>query len=384
MSIGSGNKPWALGLAWRLFSRAPVDYASALNLGDLSVSRNPFRHYERLRETGSVHYLPQHEAWIVLAYDDVQAALAQPETFSNSAYSAIDRVLLAADPPDHQRVRRVVSRVFAPQAIQRLTAYAAQEALNLLDQTLDVVGDYAVPLSARVAAELLGLDGAALAAIAAVRAQPNADTGQLVSTIDELADRCTMFPRLRDDGFDDTQARSLIRLFWLAATSTTERAIAHCVLLLLAHENMRDPDLVPPFVEEVLRLHPPELLVPRVASCDVELGGVAVPAGALIYLCLAAANRDPSKYDAPAQFRLNRPKRRMLTFGGGPHMCIGAALGRNVLQVALRTLLTAAPHFRMAEPYDGLAGWSSMTSSPVGRLVIETGLGVARRAPSPD
>jgi cytochrome P450 len=171
---------------------------------------------------------------------------------------------------------------------------------------------------------------------------------------------------------DDASTRSLIRLLWLAATTTTERVIAHCVLHLLGVTGVRpQPHLTPAFVEEVLRLHPPELLVPRLTTRPVRLGGVDLPANAVVYLCLAAANRDPAKFDRPAELRLDRPAARHFTFGSGIHHCVGAMLGRRVVETAVRVLLTHAPGLRAAQPLDDLVGWCSMTASPIARLLIE-------------
>jgi cytochrome P450 len=351
-------------MIFRFFQR-PL--AKKIDLAAPAVARDPFPHYEELRRRGSVQYLARHDAWIVLGYDEVQAAFAQPQVFSNRPYAEVDDVLLAADPPGHTPVRRIVMRYFSQDAIQRLSAFAEEKAESLLQPRMDVVADYAAALSEAVAAQLLGLSGDA---VAEIRSAPR-EVPLLVRALDQIAGRAAIHERLLADGLDDARARSLIRLLWLAATTTTQRVIAHGVLRLLQHPDVRDVERVPAFVDEVLRLHPPELLVPRMTTQAVTLGGVAIPANAVVHLCLAAANRDPAKLDAPAELRLDRPPTRHFTFGSGIHHCVGATLGRRVVEASIRVLLTRAPHFRPAQPLENLVGWCSMTASPVGRLLIE-------------
>lgn len=357
----------------RLFRKRTA--AAKIDLAAFEVARNPFPHYEALRRDGSVQYLVRHDAWIVLGYDDVQHAFAHPELFSNRPYAEVDEVLLAADPPEHTAVRRIVSRYFSPDAVDCLAAFAETYAESLLRPEMDAVADYANALSSAVAAQLLGIEDDDLASIRVVRGASAqiADYGALIRVLGDVANRVALDERLRGDGLDEEQARSLIRLLWLAATTTTERVIASCVLRLLQHDEARDAALVPAFVEEVLRLHPPELLVPRLATQPVQLGGATIPAGAAVYLCLGAANRDPAKFERPAELRLDRPPSRIFTFGSGIHHCIGATLGRRVVQTAVRTLLVRAPRFKAAQPLDDVVRWCSKTSSPVARLLIKDG-----------
>jgi cytochrome P450 len=144
--------------------------------------------------------------------------------------------------------------------------------------------------------------------------------------------------------------------------------------MLLLHPSARaevesDPALLPAFVEESLRLHAPEHTIARVAAADVSLSGVTIPAGALVKLCVGAANRDPARFEEPASFLLHRAPNRHLSFGGGIHRCIGAALGRTTTAVALQVLLRHAPRFRAAQPLATLppAGFTSDNE----RLLIE-------------
>ena len=356
--------------------------AETIDLGVPEIARDPFRYYELLRSGGSVQYLPKHGAWIVLGYDDVQEAMSRPQHFSNAPYNEIDAVLLGADPPEQAAVRRVITRYFSAQALDRLCAFAEAYAISLLKPELEIVQGYGLPLSEGVAAELLGLDEVAVNEIRAARLE-SSDVPQLIVTLDRIAERAAMYEALRGDGMTDGQSRSLIRLLWLAATTTTERVIARCVLRLLRHPDLRaklqaSPDLIAPFVEEVLRLHPPELMVPRQTKEATELGGVTIPAGALVYLSVAAANRDPAKYDNPGELRLDRSSPRHFSFGSGIHHCIGATLGRREIATSLRVLLQHAPRFEASAPLEETELWSTMTANAVARLTIRMELDVER------
>jgi cytochrome P450 len=359
----------------RIFRRSKKVPGTNVDLAAPDVARDPFPHYEKLRRAGAVQRLHKHDAWIVLGYEEVQYAFAHPEIFSNRPYSDVDAVLLAADPPRHQPVRRIVSRYFAPEVIEDVCTFAEEMAGTLLGARIDVVRDYAQPLSDAVAARLLGLDERATSDIRAARAEAP-ELGPFTRALDQIAERATIYERLLGDGVGEEDARSLIRLLWLAATTTTERVIARCILRLLQHDEIRR-DLqhnprIEAFVEEVLRLHPGELLVPRIALRDAALGNAVIPANALVHLSIAAANRDPAKFDDAASLRLDRPPCRHFTFGSGLHHCIGATLARRVVTAAVRTLLTLTPRFQAARTLDSVTYWSTMTANTVERLVLDT------------
>jgi cytochrome P450 len=355
--------------------------AATADLSARDVARNPFPHWEALRAGGPVQYLARHDAWIVLGYDAVKAAFAQPQIFSNMPYGQVDAVLLGADPPVHAAMRRLVSRHFTPEALRRLDAAAARIADRLVRPQLDAVGGFAGPLSRGVAAELIGFDEAAVADIlagseaAGAAADPLA---ALIAGLDAAAPSARLYPDLLSDGeglIGDAEARSLVRLLWLAANTTTERVIVHSVLRLVEdpalQERVRgDGRLVAPLVEEVMRLHPPEHLVPRLTLSAVELGGVAIPAGAVVHLAIGAANRDPAHFEAPAELRLDRPSKRHFAFGSGVHHCVGAPLARRVIGTALTTLIGRSTQLRPLQPLDSVPYFATMTALSPERLEI--------------
>lgn len=351
--------------------RPPVT-ADTLDLSAPEVAADPFPYYRELRRGGPVHFLPRQGFWLVIDYEGVQRALAQPQVFSSRApeWMLVDRILLGADPPEHTAARQAVAGLFSAKALEEATAFAERAAERLLRPLcagagLDVLRGFGAPLSEEVAAHLIGFDDDALAALRAAQTAA-ADPGQWFAALDEVcavaAPRTHAYSRILNDGkgaLGEEEARKLIRFLWIAGTTTTRRVIATSVMMLLLHASLRpqvesDPALLSAFVQESLRLHPPEHSIARVTTAAVELSGVKLPAGAAVKLCLAAANRDPAQFADPHAFLPGRSPNRHLSFGSGVHRCVGASLARLEAAAALRVLLRLAPHFRAATPLGAL------------------------------
>jgi cytochrome P450 len=381
---GLSSLPFAA-RAWRLASRlrrklagSRPPAAETLDLSSPEVVADPFPHYETLRRRGAVHFLPRQGFWLVLGFDEVHSALTRPDIFSNRVadYTQVDDVLLGNDPPEHTAARRVVAPLFSPQALETEATFAEGAAERLLrplleGRELDVLRDFSSPLVEEVIAHLLGLGDGALASIRAPRLAGE-DLGQQFAAIDSAIETAAggvpAFKRLLSGGLDGAEARSVLRLLWVAGTTTTRRAIASSVLLLLQNPDARrrvtaDASLVPAFVEEAIRLHPPEHMLSRTASAETELAGVKIPAGVVVKLCVAAANRDPARFERPDALLLERAPNRQLSFGGGIHRCVGASLARLEAAAALRALLRLAPDFRAARAHDspGFVGFANDT-----------------------
>jgi cytochrome P450 len=355
--------------------------AATIDLVDPFVARNPFPFYEALRPAGPVQWLPRHCAWIVLSHDAVKEAFARPEHFSNAPYKEVDPVLLGEDPPRQPLVRRLVSRHFTPAALQRLEATAARTAKALLQPQMDAVGGFSQPVSRAVGAELIGFDAETVeevsAAADAAAALPE-PMPALVGALHGFAPRAAIYRTLLRDGeglIGEDEARSLVALLWLASFTTTERVIARCVIRLLEHPHVHrtiaaDATLIGPFIEEVMRLHPPEHLVPRLTTAPARLADTDIPASALVYLSIGAANRDPAQYNDPAGLRLDRAYRRHFAFGGGIHHCVGAPLARRVAGAALGVLLPRSGELRPLGPIDANPWFAALNASCPLRLNI--------------
>ncbi|HEY7809192.1 MAG TPA: cytochrome P450 [Allosphingosinicella sp.] len=369
---------------WTARLRRSAAFADAVDLEDPAVRADPYSAYRRLRKKGEVLFLPRHDFWIALSHQAVRSAFSQPTLFSNAAYQPIDTVLLAADPPAHGAVRRIVSRHFGGRMLNLAEAEAKKVAASLLRPRLDVVAGYGLPLSRAVTCLVIGFDEGVADHLAAceeaLRTDPHA-LAKLIAELDSVAHRSAMFRRLQADepgALDEAQCRSLVRLMWLAGTVTTERVITRCVFHCLEDSTLANalrqrPELRGAFIDEVLRLYPPEHMVPRRTTADAELGGVVIPAGSLVQLCTASANRDPERYAQPDDFLIERGNREHFTLGHGIHACLGGPLARRIIAAALSTLLDAPGGFGAAAPLAATEWLATTTTLTPRRLEIGWG-----------
>jgi cytochrome P450 len=342
---------------------------------------DPFSFYETLRREGPVLYLPRNGLWLVLGEEAVSEAFEAPHIFSNAPYAPIDAVLLGADPPDHAAVRRLLAPCFSATAMRRLEEVADAAAKSLIAPRIDAVSGFAAPITRALAADLLGLSPSQVEAIQAAAAQTASRPDALpayIARLDAIAGTATLIETLRRDAqgsLGEAELRSLARLLWLAATTTTERVIAWSILHLLRDSDLRarvtaDRALLPALVEEVMRLHPPEHLLPRRTTAPASLAGVPIPAGAEVRLAVAAANRDPAGREDPAALRLDRVPGPQWAFGGGVHRCPGARLARRVVPRVVDLLLDAMPDFQALEPLDRLEWFATSTALAPRRLLV--------------
>jgi hypothetical protein len=339
----------------RLRARRAPPIAPLSHTLSLDDPGDPFAACAMLRAEGSVVHLPWAAAWIVLDDATSRQLLSQPERFSSAAWNAFDAVLLGADPPRHGAVRRVVARSFGVAAIARFEELARQECDRLIDARFDAV-DLARSVSRAMAVALTGFAPESVQRITAAERDPDEANRleRLFTVLDEEAPSAQVYGRLLADGADvltPAEARSVVRLLWLASTVTTERAIAHAVLRLATDRALQarlraEPALVPVYVDEIIRLFPPEMIIRRIAVEAVTIDGVAIPAGAELLVCPGAAGRDPAAHGTPDELDLTRQSRG-LSFGHGPHMCIGGPLARRVVVATVERLLAAGPGFAL-------------------------------------
>lgn len=325
---------------------------------------DPFAAYEALRREGPVRYVSTQKAWLVLGHREVVAALSKPQLYSSRLIAPVDPVLLGSDGRPHAQVRRALTGSFSAEAIERLVPEIDAVAAGLLRPLvetgeLDVARQFASPLSSYVGARLLELDAESAAAVTAAvgngEAEPVTLFDRLAGLAELLRERSGLVAKLRERReLDDDQLRSLLRLLWAASTATTKRVMVAAVRVLTEDLPLRrrlidDPSQLGAFVEEVVRLNPAEHFAQRVATQDVVLGGTAIREGSVVKLCLAAANRDPLRFDRPAEFRLDRTQSHV-AFGSGSHGCPGANLARAEIRSAITALLHLAPDFTSPQP----------------------------------
>lgn len=380
---GGGAKAWEPPIeAVRALRIPPARTAPPpLDLAAPEILANPFPAYERLRAAGPVQFLPRQNFWIVLSHESVEEAFRDTERLSNRSYARVGPVLMAQDPPEHLHVRRLVSALFAPAKIARHVEEVRRAAGGLIGGRFDLVGGYARPLAQAMAFGLLRIPSSAQSRFreAAERYQEQGrDIEAYVHRLDALASEVGVMADLlaRGEGLlTEERARQLVRFLWMAATETSERVVVRAMLVLLEDPALRrqireDPRRLGAFIDEVIRLYPPEMMVPRTTVAPVRLGGVEIPAGQHVMLCLAAANRDPNRFDEPAALRLDRPPARHLSFGTGIHKCSGTAMSAPIVRAALETLLGCAPGLQAAEPLDALAWYNTLTVHAPRRLLV--------------
>jgi cytochrome P450 len=302
-------------------------------------------------------------------------------------------VLLRADPPEHGRQRAFVNRAFTPAAIRVIEPDIARLANELVDRfasrgRVELISEFAVPLPMTVIANALGVSLERMddftrwsktvvagigkrdfgkAELAEILVAQSELTGYLRSVVKEREieprdDLTSQIVHADLDGERLARAEVVDMLvqFLLAGNDTTAKLIATAVLRLANDPQFADrlraePELVGPFVEEVLRFEPPINGIYRTAVVDVELGGVEIPAGASVWMVYASANRDPEQIADPDEFRCPQPsKTPHLSFGFGEHYCLGASLARAESRIALQALLSRLDDIRLAVDSDAV------------------------------
>lgn len=320
----------------------------------------------------------------VLGYDECQTVLTQPDTFSSSIYEQImgpvmGRTLLELEGAEHRAIRALVSPSFRSALLERWRAELVEVVVGELIDRLaprgraELAREFTFAFPVQVIARIMGLPrqdyhrfqrlsiellnvvydwDCGIAASAALksyfrevlaerRRNPQDD---LIST---LAESEIDGARLSDD-----EIFALLLLILPAGVETTYRASGNLLVALLTEPALwdavrADRGLVRGAIEEALRWEPPITTVMRVAVRDSELGGVAIPAGTNVSVSVAAANRDPKRYPDPDRFDPTRTNIAHLTFGGGPHLCLGMHLARMEASVAINALLDRLPDLRL-------------------------------------
>ncbi|MFF1276114.1 cytochrome P450 [Streptomyces marokkonensis] len=372
--------------------RAPTLEELAPRGHDLAA--DPFPVLAALRAEGPVHrvHVPgSGDAWLVVTWEAVRAALTDPRLRNDIRHSAgwetdgghaVGRNMLQSDPPDHTRLRRLVAGRFTEGRIAVLRPGIEAVARELLDRlprtgTADLVGGYALPLPVTVICDLLGVPVADRAAFhtwsnelvvptgeEAAAASAAALTGYLTELVAEKTrspDDSLLGDLTTNAGPPDAGARltpeellGMAFLLLVAGHETTVDLISATVHSLLTHPDQlallrADPDLTGAAVEESLRFNSPvHAGAFRFAAEPLELAGTRVAAGDAVLVSLAAASRDPLAFPDPDRFDVTRRPRGHLAFGHGAHHCLGAPLARAEAAVALRLLLERHPGLALA------------------------------------
>ena len=388
--------------------------------------RDPYSYFRRLREHDPVHWNPRHRAWIVTPHAEISkslrsqgltAELITPFTEAISRASESDDVdstfailkdwVVFRDPPEHTRLRKLVSRAFAPSVIRRrseeISATIASLTSGLVrDEPIDLLHEFAYPLPAIVIAEMLGappedrdlfkhwsdkltalvfgaydredrfhsaaagmleLRDYLLALIVKYEREPG---DNLISLLLEHED---------DDALTRDELVSTCTLLLFGGHETTTNLICNAMLALLSDLDQLDllrddSELIVPAVEEFLRFDGPARATVRLVKDDHEIGDKVVRQGERVFLINPAANRDPAVFSDPDRLDITRNPTNHLGLGAGIHYCLGAPLARLEGQLAISALLQSFPDIELAVSRDELDWTSTMLSRGLTNLPV--------------
>ncbi|MFI8233644.1 cytochrome P450 [Streptomyces sp. NPDC085900] len=373
---------------------------------DAAFLADPYPAYAELRAKGRVHYFEATDQWLVPHHADVSALLRERrlgrtylhrfdhEDFGRTApppehepfHTLNDHGMLDLEPPDHTRIRRLVSKAFTPRTVDRLKPYVSALAGELVDRLVesgggDLLTDVAEPLPVAVIAEMLGIPEADRAPLRPWSADicgmyelnPSEETAhKAVQASVEFSDylRELIAERRKEPG--DDLISGLIAAHDEGDRLTEQEMISTAVLLLNAgHEAtvnatvngwyalFRNPaqlaalradhSLVPTAVEELMRYDTPLQLFERWVLDDIEIDGTVIPRGAEIAMLFGSANHDPEVFEDPERLDLTRADNPHISFSAGIHYCIGAPLARIELAASMTALLEKAPTLSLAQ-----------------------------------
>jgi cytochrome P450 len=378
---------------------------------------DPYPMYAELRERTTVQPVREPNGlrrWLILRHGEARDALADPrlskdprkawDSLRAAGYVTSDRDadadylyhLVNTDPPDHTRLRRLVTKAFTPRKVEELRPRATEIAEHLIDAMLpqgkaDLIPAFSHPLSTTVICEMLGVpdqhrENFRIWATAMLTAPDQVEEGAL-SPQEGFARMRAFFIELlavkraalakagseappdvlsglivaSDEGnrLTEVEVVSMAMLLLSAGQEPTVNLINNGILALLRHPDQmallrQRPELMDSAVEEFLRYDPPvELSTMRVSLEDIEIDGTVIPAGSVVTASLASTGRDERQFTEPDRLDITRTDNRHLAFGHGIHLCLGAPLARMEAQVGIAAMLRRLPDLALGcEPED--------------------------------
>lgn len=378
---------------------------AAFDPWDPAFLADPYPSYADLRGKGRVHFYEPTRQWLVPHHADVSALLRERrlgrtyqhrfshEDFGRTAppaehepfHTLNDHGMLDLEPPDHTRIRRLVSKAFTPRTVEQLKPYVSRLAGELVDQLVqkgggDLLTDVAEPLPVAVIAEMLGIPEADRAPLRPWSADicgmyelnpPQDVAARAVRASVEFSGYLRELIAERRENPGDDLISGLIAAHDEGDRLTEQEMISTCVLLLNAgHEATvnatvngwyalfrnpdqlaalrADPTLIPSAIEELMRYDTPLQLFERWVLDDIEIDGTTIPRGAEIAMLFGSANHDPAVFQSPEKLDLARKDNPHISFSAGIHYCIGAPLARIELAASMAALLEKAPGLALA------------------------------------
>jgi cytochrome P450 len=363
---------------------------------DVDIDANPYDIWRRMRDEAPVYRNEQYDFWALSRFDDVEAAHLDPKGFSSAHGTVLEmmsanrvpaQMMIFMDPPDHTRLRSLVSRAFTPRRIGALEDRIRELCADYLDAqagqgSFDYVQDFGARLPAMVIASLLGIPledqnwarekidtvfhiEPGVGMINDISFSAQIELNQYLTA--QLEDRRS---NPRDDMLTDlvtaelTDEEGTVRrleivesavfanLLISAGTETVARLLGWASIILARHPDQRaalvaDPDLIPNAVEELLRYEAPSPVQGRWTTREAEFHGTVIPKDSKVLLLTGSAGRDERKYPDADRFDIHRDSTQHVSFGYGVHFCIGAALARLEGRIALEETLRRYPEWEV-------------------------------------
>ncbi len=381
---------------------APVPSLASVDITNATFKANPFPFYAQLRAEAPVFpvKLPtKQRAWLITRYDDVLSAL-KDERFAKDPrramtpeqlkklpwvppmFKALERNMLDLDSPDHTRLRALVHKAFTPRLIEQMRDQIQALTNELLDKAepnggMDLIADFALPLPLTMIGRILGvpaednhkfhrwsktmISGGANRNLLVLIPSLMGFMGYLKKLIKQRHahpqdDLTTALVQAKEgsDSLTDDEILAMIFLLLVAGHETTVNLIGSGTLALLEHPDQlaklqSEPALIKTAIEELLRfVCPVEMATERYAREDITIAGTTIPRGELVMAVIGSANRDANYFDHPDLLDITRNNNKHLSFGLGPHYCLGASLARLEGQIAISTLLQRMPNLRLS------------------------------------
>jgi hypothetical protein len=380
-------------------------------LDEMLVSRefceNPYPLLRQLREKDPVHWSDSIGGWLITRYDDVVTTFKDVAHFSNEGRlaRAVEylppesrakfktfedyyrlKSLIHSDPPDHTRVRGVVTKAFTPRLVEAMRPRIQEITNELLDSVqpsgrMEVMKDLAIPLPVTVLAEIFGVPKSDLSlfkgwaddllAFQGVNKPPVATLERSQDALVQIraymaglsAERrrqpredllSALVAGAEGGVLSETELLNSCITLLVAGHETTTSLIGNGIYTLLRHDDQwrllrSDPSLLTSAIEEMLRYESPVARQPRLMKADAELGGKQLRKGQMVFQMLNAANRDPAYFTDPERFDIRRRPNVHMAFGVGIHFCVGAQLARTEGQIVFTTVMNRLPGLGLVE-----------------------------------
>lgn len=352
-----------------------------------AIHDDPYPVYRRLREEMPLYFNEKYGFWIVSRFDDCKLALKNFKIFSNASGTQLEdrdgfSDVLTTDPPDHTRLRHIMSPLFQPTMIARLEPMVREGARMLLARCaetgrMDVIADFAGRLPMLVISRMLGhppedddmlqnWTNTAVHRDEGVQRMPPAGLAAMenIGRYNEEALRRRAAGPLGDDlvsplivamnegRLSHAEAMGYMQILSFAGHETTTKLIGNMIYQLFNHPAQRqwlldDPALIPAAIEETVRFDTSVQLQARTVTRDFDLHGRTIPTGSKVGVLFGSANRDERKYDQAETYDIRRHPRDHIGFGFGLHSCLGAPLARLEARVAMEELLALMPAYEI-------------------------------------